>query len=77
MGFVSTKLSHKLLRTIVFSLFIFSSLQSKTEFIILLRKCYFVFNLVCMYVHTRVSNGEGVEDRGKLEEVGFSFHYVC
>lgn len=30
-----------------------------------------------MYVHTRVSNGEGVEDRGKLEEVGFSFHYVC
>lgn len=30
-----------------------------------------------MYVHTRVSNGEGVKVRGKFEEVGFSFHYVC
>lgn len=56
----------------------FSSLQSKTEFMILLRKRYFiVFNLVCIYVHTRVSNGEGVKVRGKFEEVGFSFHYVC
>lgn len=75
MGFVSTKLSQKLLRTVVLSVFIFSSLPSKTEFIILLRKRYFiVFNLAHMYAHTHVSNGEGVEVGGKFEEVGFSFH---